>query len=211
MSANPFGRIRRIGRVGGVGNACKRGTGHHGIMWGNPSAPRVTTKERIGHLRPHQIAIPVVVGLTLAVIAAYWGWNQVTQRQDFYGPLYRNGVPTTGVVLQTDPQNHNLVEYSYQIESATYTGWSNADGPDGPADQLRVGQSIRIVYDRMHPGVSCDCIPTAADASAGSTISIQIMFVFFILVAIPIAIGFSGSWQPEVTATGLWWYRRRLS
>jgi hypothetical protein len=35
--------------------------------------------------------------------------------------------------------------------------------------------------------------------------------VFFILVAIPIAIGFSGSWQPEVTATGLWWYRRRLS
>jgi hypothetical protein len=186
----------------------QRATGHHGIMWRNPTAPRETTKERIAHLRPHQIAIPVVVGLTLAVIAAYWGWNQVTQRQDFYGALYRNGVPTAGVVLQTDPQNHNLVEYSYQVGSATYTDWSNADGPDGAAEQLRVGQSIRIVYDRLHPSVSCDCVPTAADAFSGSTISIQIILVLFILIAIPIVIGLSGGWQPEVTATGLWWYRR---
>jgi hypothetical protein len=63
----------------------------------------------------------------------------------------------------------------------------------------------------MHPTLSCDCIPTAADANAGPTIIIQIMFVFFILVAIPVAIGVSGGWQPEVTATGLWWYRRRWS
>jgi len=177
-------------------------------MRDKPTNPRVPTKERIALLRPHQIAIPLVVGMTLAVIAAYWGWNQVTQRQDFYGALYRNVVPTTGVVLQTDPQNHNLVEYSYQVGSATYTDWSNADGPDGAAEQLRVGQSIRIVYDRLHPTVSCDCVPTATSAFSGSTISVQIMLVLLILVAIPIAIGFSGGWQPEVTATGLWWYRR---
>ena len=179
-------------------------------MGDKPTAPRVTTTERLADLKRHQIAIPIVVGLTLALVAAYWGWTQVTQRQDFYGALYRNGVPTTGVVLQTDPQNHNLVEYSYQVGSATYTAWSNADGPDGAAEQLRVGQSIRIVYDRLHPTVSCDCVPTAVDAFSGSTIVIQLMLVLAILVAVPIVIAVSGGWQPEVTATGLWWYRRSV-
>jgi hypothetical protein len=159
-------------------------------------------------LKRHQTAIPIVVGLTLAMLAVYWGWTQVTQRQDFYGSLYRNGVQTSGVVLQIDPQNHNQVEYSYQVAGQTYTSWSSADGPDGVAEQLHGGQSIRIVYDRLHPTVSCDCVPTPADTFSGSTISIQIMLVLLILVAIPIAIGFSGGWQPEVTATGLWWYRR---
>lgn len=177
-------------------------------MISKPTAPRVTTRQRIAELKPHQIAIPVVVGFTAATVAAIWGWNQVTQRQDFYGGLYRNGTQTNAVVLHTDPRNHNEVQYSYQVDGKTFTSWSNADGPDGTADQLHIGQSIRIVYDRTRPAISCDCIPTAADASSVVTIASQVLLVLMILLAIPAFISFSGGWQPEVTATGLWWYRR---
>lgn len=177
-------------------------------MSGKSTAPRVTTDQRLADLKLHQIVIPVVVGLTLAGIALYWGSRDVTESQNFYGALYRNGAHANAVVLRTDPDNHDRVQYSYEVNGKTYTSWSYALGPDGTARELRVGQSIRIVYDRTHPEVSCDCIPTASDAGAGSTISSQITLVVVILLAIPIAIVFSGGWQPEVTTIGLLWYRR---
>lgn len=73
--------------------------------------------------------------------------------------LHSHGASVSATVTKLEPKNHNSVEYQFSVDGTTYSdGWFG-DGFDGSADELVVGQSIHVFYDRTDPHYSCYCDP----------------------------------------------------
>jgi hypothetical protein len=95
-------------------------------------------------------AIATVVGLaalTGAVLQDHGWWG--------YLRLVKAGGTTRAVVTHTDRNNHCLAEYSFFVESQSYSG-SGADC------SVQVGQDVKITYLRADPRLSC--LGPASDA-----------------------------------------------
>ena len=83
------------------------------------------------------------------------GWSNAR----FYEQLVATGRSTEGVVVSTEPSDHNSIHYDYRVNDVLYHGVFSALPPNPPADLLHPGNHVVIVYDRQHPGTSCSCNP----------------------------------------------------
>ncbi len=75
--------------------------------------------------------------------------------QHFYR-LVTDGVPTTGLVIDTEPNNHSKVRYRYRVGDQTYDAASLGGGGHGNPDvaDLRPGDPILVYYLRSDPRIS---------------------------------------------------------
>jgi hypothetical protein len=117
-----------------------------------PTPPRGTIS---AHPRARWYIALLVAAWLITLVATGWliGWAFPR-----YGPMPPGGYSkANATVVATYPADHNQVKYSYNIGGSAYQGVWFADGPEGSASQLRVGQAITIWYEVRHPAQSCDC------------------------------------------------------
>jgi hypothetical protein len=74
------------------------------------------------------------------------------------GPPRDGYARTTATVEAAYPNDHDQVRYSYRVGDRTFVGVWFADGPQGHASSLKVGQAITIWYEVGDPSKSCDCV-----------------------------------------------------
>jgi hypothetical protein len=65
---------------------------------------------------------------------------------------------TKAIVEATYPSDHDQVKYVYAVGGRTFEAVSFAEGPEGHASQLIVGQAITIWYEVADPALSCSCM-----------------------------------------------------
>src|SRR5207237_7449936 len=75
--------------------------------------------------------------------------------------LSKNGIRTIGQVTALEPTNHQVVRYTYVVDSLEYLGSGNAGHGNPPFENIRVGQSVLVFYDPMNPKVSSLGYPQA--------------------------------------------------
>lgn len=109
---------------------------------------------------PRQVLI-IALGIMFsnAVFFTGAGFAVDQSNQSQYSALAEFGVGTTATVTGTEPRNHNTVHYTFQVDGTTYATGSFARPPNPSAGELRVGDTIRIVYDPRNPEDSCACDP----------------------------------------------------
>lgn len=73
--------------------------------------------------------------------------------------LEREGVRTSAVVTNLQPDNHQSVYYSFEVAGKTYSGagWAGFGNPEFRS--LTVGQNLIVYYLRADPRISCAGIP----------------------------------------------------
>jgi hypothetical protein len=102
--------------------------------------------------------LPLTYLLPAYVIAALGASWVVEQILPTTGPPPHGGyAQATGSVEATDPSNHDQVRYSYRVGARTFEAAWSADGPQGHASTLKLGQTITIWYEVRDPSKSCYC------------------------------------------------------
>lgn len=168
----------------------------------------VVACSRQGSLSEQPVSRPVPAGLhprfgwRLALLLPCWvaalavaGWL-INQSFPAYGPPPQGGYAHAAATVEaTDPANHNEVKYVYTVAGRTYQGAWFADGPDGDASQLRIGQTISIWYQVSDPNRSCDCRDphdlqqTGSDSAPISLLAFFLISAAFGLVAVRMLFG----------------------
>jgi hypothetical protein len=69
----------------------------------------------------------------------------------FLTRLTSRGVVGHGVVLELLPKIHNTVRYEYLVSGRKIEGQTQSSSPNNPPEQLKVGQSLVVCYDPLHP------------------------------------------------------------
>ena len=63
-------------------------------------------------------------------------------------------------VTRAMPDNHDTIEYAFQVGEGIYTGSDYAGLNRNPRSaDLHSGDPVRIAYDRRDPSISCACDP----------------------------------------------------
>ena len=112
---------------------------------------------------------------------------------------------TKAMVEATYPSDHDQVKYSYTVAGHSFEAVSFAEGPEGNASQLRVGQMIAIWYEVSDPSQSCSCTDphelqrTNNDASPIALLLSLLITAGFGLVAARLVLG---SWQSVSALVG---------
>ena len=90
----------------------------------------------------------VVIWLCVAVVAAitvgslYWF---------SYHRMVRRYVLGQATVVELHPEFHGTVRYEYQVQGRPFQGQTQPSAPNPPLEQLRLGQSLVLYYDRERP------------------------------------------------------------
>lgn len=109
-----------------------------------------------------------------------------------YAALDEHGIHTTATVTRTEPQKHNTVYYTFEVAGTSYSDADLAHNPNPDAADLRVGDTIQIVYDARVPSRSCACDPHDSKMPVVTRVSV----------------GLFGFWIPAIGIT-IWWWRRQ--
>ena len=160
------------------------------MPWGAaPAAPKVSGV----FPRPATLVAFLLIWVACAIGASAALWAADRSNQASYTRLDRRGVRTQATVIDTEPKNHNTVYYSFVVAGRTYTTGNRAHGGKS-ADELRIGESIEIVYDPLNPVESCNCDPHERRRSAR-----------------PFSVVFTGFFLGGGLAVPLfaWWHRSR--
>src|SRR5262249_39804220 len=87
-------------------------------------------------------AVSTFVFVMIGVVALDWQkWNG----------LAKYGVATNAIVDAKEPENHNFIRYSYEVNGSHYSGLGSAGGENPGFDELHVGDQVKIVYDSRQP------------------------------------------------------------
>lgn len=160
-------------------------------------ASELSTRQRAQLLSRRQLTTAVLVAIigliALGIGVAVLVVGDYMQASE----LAKNGETTSAVVLRVDPKAHNLVEYRYSVGERTYVGSGPADGPDGVASELAPGRSVRIVYSRRDPSVSCDCIPAQRTVAATTGLLFAALLMLAWVFGVIVWTLSSGGWQPR--------------
>ena|SRR5438270_218647 len=105
--------------------------------------------------------------IVLICLSTWWAVASSNTDRRVKTDFLNHATLSTATVTRAEPDQHNTVEYTYMVDGITHHGADAANGLDGPASGLRVGQQIRIYYDNRDPDKSCDCIPDEVAADAG--------------------------------------------
>jgi hypothetical protein len=100
--------------------------------------------------------------------------------------LKQRGVTESAVVTRAEPQNHNIVYFTYQVNGAVFTAADSAGAPNPDAGQLRPGDTLRVVYDPAHPATVCACTPSAMISPLNEVVDALVMGGF---LSAPLAAG----------------------
>jgi hypothetical protein len=130
------------------------------------------------------LLLPLYIVVTFG---AAWAVKQLLPATT--GPPPGGYAQTSAKVDATFPNDHDQVKYSYTVRGLTYQALWFADGPEGHASTLKVGQTITIWYEVNDPSKSCSCInPQELQRSSNDpTPLVLAMLVFltagFVLIA----------------------------
>ena len=72
-----------------------------------------------------------------------------------YYRLAKQGVLTEGSVTQKEPENHQIIRYSYFVGKNIYNGVGH-DGFGNPSfEEINVGERVKVHYLPKNPEISC--------------------------------------------------------
>jgi hypothetical protein len=76
---------------------------------------------------------------------------------------------TIGRVTAKEPENHNFVKYSFEVNGHTYSGLGTAGGENPGFHALEIGSSVVVHFDPVNPDISFlgDPIRQAKSATNG--------------------------------------------
>jgi hypothetical protein len=160
------------------------------------SEPMPPSEAIAGHPRFRWYFALLVPAWIAALVATGWLIGLALPR---YGPIPAGGYSkVSATVVATYPADHNQVKYSYSVGGRTYEGVWFADGLDGSASQLRVGQAITIWYEVGNPARSCDCSDPHKLQRTDNDPEPITVFAFLVITAAFALVGgrlLLGSWQ----------------
>jgi hypothetical protein len=92
-------------------------------------------------LTPTRFAVLWIAGAIVTIVGLALLTGTTLRNHGWFGylRLVREGTMTRGTVVRTQPANHCLVKYSFDIEGRTYSGVGNSCGS-------RVGQRVDVTY-----------------------------------------------------------------
>lgn len=132
------------------------------------------------------------------IVLATMTWVVAALYPDYPPPPAGGYAQTTGTVLATYPANHDQVRYSYSVGGRSFEAVWFADGPEGHASQLRVGQTISIWYEVGDPSRSCSCSDPHELAHSNNDRSLPAAFLALVVTGAFVLGGARwvlGSWQ----------------
>jgi hypothetical protein len=65
-----------------------------------------------------------------------------------------NGVGVYGKVTAKEPENHQIIRYSYNVGQQTYSGVGHGGRGNPSFGELKIGDSVVVFYDPANPSVS---------------------------------------------------------
>jgi hypothetical protein len=65
-----------------------------------------------------------------------------------------SGVGTYGRVIAKEPENHQIVRYSFKLGQQSFEGVGHGGRGNPPFQQLNVGDQVVVFYDAANPNVS---------------------------------------------------------
>jgi len=72
-----------------------------------------------------------------------------------YYRLAQQGVLAEGSVTQKEPENHQIIRYSYFVSKNSYNGVGH-DGFGNPSfEEIKVGDRVKVYYLPKNPEISC--------------------------------------------------------
>jgi hypothetical protein len=101
-------------------------------------------------LSPIRFAAFWIAGATITVAALGFLTGIALDDNGWLGylRLVRGGAMTQGTVVRTEPANHCLAAYTFNVEGTTYSGIGNACGTS-------IGQMVAVTYLIAGPEQSC--------------------------------------------------------
>jgi hypothetical protein len=87
----------------------------------------------------------------LLLVFIFGGVGYALIKPNANSTLVENGVTTEGRVIAMEPDNHQLVHYSYNAGNSRYTGMGHAGGGNPRFRDLAVGQPVIVVYNPDNP------------------------------------------------------------
>jgi len=106
----------------------------------------------------------LLVFLTLVLVQGFLAIRFLdwTQSQN----LARHAIKTSGRVTAKEPDNHNFVRYSFEVNGRPYSGLGNAGGENSEFEELQIGSTVIVYYDATNPEDSFLGNPARHAASA---------------------------------------------
>lgn len=86
--------------------------------------------------------------------------------------LAEHGTNVWGVVLAKEPDNHNTIRYSFEVNGNIYTGMGSGGRGNPDFGQIQIGQKVIVSYDSNNPENSYLGYPEVAVESQRSLISL---------------------------------------
>lgn len=142
----------------------------HTVPGSEAKSPRVAAATAAAAQPRFRWYVAALIPVYVIVIAAV-NW-EIGQLYPDYAAAPKGGYAQTKATVEaTYPSDHDQVKYLYAVGGRSFEAVWFADGPEGHASQLRVGQNITIWYEVADPALSCSCTDphelqrTANDAS----------------------------------------------
>jgi hypothetical protein len=103
-------------------------------------------------IRMRRLTVLIVIWLVSACIFAIGAAMIIKPTTDYR--LSADGIPTQGVVTATEPQNHEIIRYSYKVGGQAYSGVGHGGNGNPDFVSIRAGQQVLVYYDANNPQVS---------------------------------------------------------
>jgi hypothetical protein len=88
--------------------------------------------------------ITVVFAATGVVVLDWQKWYGVAKR----------AVRTKGTVTGKEPDNHQFIRYSYEVDGQVYSDFGSAEYGNPTFEQLNIGDQVNVFYDSDNPSKS---------------------------------------------------------
>jgi hypothetical protein len=121
-----------------------------------------------------KILICVGVWLIFAGLAAFIGLkftDWLTYRR------LSNGISIYGRVVSKDPENHQIVRYSFVVGQQLFSGIGHGGRGNPAFNQLEIGQRVVVFYDPQDPSFSCMGYPESHQGVEMAGIIFLVLFV----------------------------------
>lgn len=111
-------------------------------------------------------------GLALAAGLKITGW--LTYRR------LSNGIAVYGTVTAREPENHQIIRYSYSVGQQTYSGTGHGGRGNPSFGELSIGDRVVVFYDPANPSLSCMGYPQAHQRA-------ELWGIIFLVILLPLS------------------------
>jgi len=106
--------------------------------------------------------------------------------------LAKHGVAINASVDGKEPENHDFIRYSYNVNGSHYSGLGSAGGENPGFDDLHVGDKVKIVYDSRRPAESIlGSAQSRANSATRGVIFLGVFGPLFLMIAL-----YAKGWLP---------------